>query len=111
MIRKLKTRPTRIQRTLLTDAWLADVQALEAGIREFGARPASENPWSISIFEMADDPHLHVNVTHTHETKRVKGWAGPGVSAVGFVHNRRFESASTDSILDDIRRMVFAPRA
>jgi hypothetical protein len=60
---------------------------------------------------MVRDPHLHVNVTHAHETKPVKGWAGPGVSAAGFIHNRRFESASTDRILLDIRRMVFAPRA
>jgi len=96
---------------LLTDAWEADVQTLEAGIRQFGAPAALENGCHISIFEMAGDPHLHVNVTHTHETKPVKGWAGPGVMADGFVHNRTFEPASTDRILADIRRMVFAPRA
>lgn len=108
MTRKPTTQHTKVQRTLITDAWEADVQTLEAGIREFGAPPA---PAHISIFEMAGDPCLHVNVTHTHETKSVKGWAGPGVLADGFVHNRTFESASTDRILDAIRRMVLAPRA
>lgn len=111
MTRKPTTQHTRVQRTLLTDAWEADVQTLEAGIREFGVPPALENRCHISIFEMAGDPRLHVNVTHTHETKPVKGWAGPGVLAAGFVHNRTFESASADRILDDIRRMVLAPRA
>ena len=111
MTRLPKTQHTRVQRTLLTDAWTAEVRALEASIREFGAPRAPENECRVSIFEMAGDPHLHVNVTHTHATKAVTGWAGPGVSAFGFVHNRTFESVSTDSILDDIRRMVFAPRA
>lgn len=111
MTRKPTTQHTRVQRRLLTDAWETDVQTLEAGIRGFGAPTAPENRCQISIFEMAGDPHLHVNVTHTHETKPVKGWAGPGVLADGFVHNRTFESTSTDRILDDIRRMVFAPRA
>jgi hypothetical protein len=111
MIRQAMIQHTRVQHTLVTDAWTADVKMLETGIREFGAPPGPENECHVSIFEMAGDPHLHVNVTHAHETKPVKGWAGPGVSAAGFVHNRTFESASTDRILDDIRRMVFARRA
>ncbi len=111
MARTLTTPHPKVQHTLLTDAWEADVQTLEAGIRAFGGPPAPMNNCVISIFEMAGDPHLHVNVTHPHETKPVKGWTGPGVLATGFVHNRTFELTSTNRILGDIKRMVFAPRA
>jgi hypothetical protein len=111
MMRKAAIPHTRVQHALLTDAWTVDVQALETGIRDFGAPPGRATDYQVSMFEMAGDPHLHVNVTHAHETKPVKGWAGPGVLAAGFVHNRTFESASTDRILHEIRRMVFAPRA
>jgi hypothetical protein len=104
------TQHTRVQHTLLTDAWTTDVRTLETGIRDFGAS-ASYADYQVSMFEVAGDPSLHVNVTHPHETKPVKGWAGPGVTAAGFVHNRTFDSTSTESILHDIRRMVFAPRA
>jgi hypothetical protein len=110
-IRPAKTPHTRVQHTLVTNAWMADVQTLEAGIREFGVLPAGQNECYVSMFEITGDPQLHVNVTHTHETKPVNGWAGPGVSAAGFVHNRTFDAVSTDSILHDIHRMVFAPRA
>ena len=112
MIRKGKLQHTSVQHTLLTDAWAADVKMLETGIRQFGPSPAPGNECHVSIFEMAGDPDLHFNVTHAHQTKSVKGWAGPGVSAGGFVHNRTFDSAaSTDKILHDVRLMVFAPRA
>jgi hypothetical protein len=60
---------------------------------------------------MDGDPTLHVNVTHRHETKPVKGWAGPGVSANGFIHNQRFAPMPTSAILRSIRDMVFAPRS
>ncbi len=110
MMRKVTTQYADVQHALLTDAWLDDVRALETAIREFGAPPGHENGCHVSIFEMAGDPHLHVNVTHTHQTKPVRGWAGPGVSAAGFIHNRTFASASTDSILHAIRAMVLAPR-
>lgn len=111
MIRKTNTREASVHHTLLTDAWTVDVQTLETGIREFGTPPGHRNDYQIFMFEMAGDPHLHVNVIHAHETKPVKGWAGPGVSATGFVHNRTFDSTSTDRILQHIRRMVFATRA
>jgi hypothetical protein len=110
MIRKATLPYTSVQHTLLTDSWTADVRTLETGIRDFGTPPGHVAGCRVSMFEMAGDPHLHVNVTHAHETRPVKGWAGPGVSAGGFVHNRTFDSVSTDSILHDIRRMVFAPR-
>ena len=111
MIRKTDAHEAGVHHKLLTDAWAADVQTLETGIREFGTALGHRNDYRISMFEMAGDRHLHVNVIHAHETKPVKGWAGPGVSAAGFVHNRTFDSTSTDRILHDIRRMVFAARA
>jgi hypothetical protein len=111
MTRQVKTQYVNVQHALLTDAWTAAVRTLENGIRDFGTPPGFATDYQVSMFEMAGDPHLHVNVTHAHETKPVKGWAGPGVTAAGFVHNRTFDSASTDRILHDIRRMVFAPRA
>lgn len=111
MFRKVKTQKASIHHALLTDAWTTDVQALESGIRNFEIPPGPGADYRVSMFEMANDPHLHVNVTHAHETKPVKGWAGPGVSADGFVHNRTFEFASTNRILQDIRRVVFASPA
>jgi hypothetical protein len=111
MTRKLKTQNATVHHALLTDAWATDVRTLETGIRNFETPRGPAPDYRVSMFEMAGDPQLHVNVTLTHATKPVKGWAGPGVSAAGFIHNRTFESASTDTILKDIRRMVFASRA
>src|SRR5579859_4195145 len=111
MIRKVKTQDANVHHALLTHAWAADVQKLENGMRDFGTPPGSATDYQVSMFEIAGDPHLHVNVTLGHQTRPVKGWAGPGVTADGFVHNRTFDSVSTDRILHDIRRMVFAPRA
>jgi len=85
------------------------VHRLESGIAVFATPPVPE--YHVSLFEMAGDPQLHVNVTHQEETKRVAGWIGPGVSAGGFVYSRRFESAPAASILRSIRQMVFAARA
>ena len=110
MVRTEKRQHANSQHTLLTDAWTADVQGLEKGIASFGARAGHANTYHVSLFEMAGDPRLHVNVTHRHETARVMGWAGPGESAAGFIHNRRFESMPTETILRSIREMVFAPR-
>jgi len=110
MTRKVTTQAASVHHALLTDAWTADVQTLENGIRDFGTPPGFATDYQVSMFEMAGDPRLHVNVTLAHQTQPVEGWAGPGVTAAGFVHNRTFGSASTDRILHDIRRMVFAPR-
>jgi len=110
MSRNVKTQDASVHHALLTDAWTADVQALENGIRDFRTAPGLAIDYQVSLFEMAGDPRLHVNVTLAHKTKPVRGWAGPGVTAAGLVHNRTFDSASTARILHDIRRMVFAPR-
>ena len=110
MIRQTNAHRASVHHTLLTDAWTADVQTVETGIREFATQTGHRNDYRISMFELADDPRLHVNVIHAHETKPVKGWAGPGVSEAGFVHNRTFDSTSMNRILLDIRRMVSASR-
>jgi hypothetical protein len=109
MVRRANVRRRSSHHTLLTNAWTAEVQTLEKGIGEFAVPPSHE--YHVSLFEMAGDSQLHVNVTHRQETKPVAGWSGPGVSANGFIHNRRFESAPTAEILRSIRQMVFAARA
>jgi hypothetical protein len=109
MVRKASARRINFHHTLLTDAWADDVRTLEEGIGEFAVPPVHQ--YHVSLFEIAGDTQLHVNVTHQDETKPVKGWSGPGVSAAGFIHNRRFDSTPTASILRSIRQMVFAPRA
>ena len=109
MVRKLNARRGNSHHVLLTDAWTTDVHTLEKGIGEFAVPPAHE--YHVSLFEMEGDSQLHVNVTHRQETKQVKGWSGPGVSANGFIHNRRFESTPPGEILRSIRRMVFAARS
>jgi hypothetical protein len=109
MVRKASALHANSHHTLITDAWAADVRTLETGIGAFKAPPAHE--YHVSLFEIEGDPYLHVNVTHKLQTRAVKGWTGPGVSAAGFIHNRRFESTPTAEILRSIRQMVFAARA
>ena len=109
MIKKASVRHVNSHHALLTDAWTADVHALEKGIGDFAVPPVYQ--YHVSLFEMAGDADLHVNVTHREGTREVKGWSGPGVSANGFVHNRRFHSTPTAEILRSIRQMVFAERA
>jgi len=111
MTERKKIQIGTVHQALVTDAWRADVATLECGIREFPASPGQANDYHVSMFELAGDPRLHVNVIHAHETRPVTGWAGSGVSPDGFVHNRLFAMGSTDQIVHDIRRMVFALRA
>lgn len=109
MVRTAGATHVNSHHTLLTDAWVEDVQILEKGIHAFAVTPA--NDYHVALFEVAGDPQLHVNVTHKQQTKGVKGWLGPGVSAGGFIHSRRFASTPTASILRSIRQMVFSPPA
>ncbi len=109
MVRRASVQRVNSHHALLTDAWTADVRALEEGIGEFGVPPAAE--YHVSLFEVESDAQLHVNVTHKDETRAAQGWSGPGVSADGFIHNRRFDSTPTAAILRSIRQMVFAARA
>ena len=94
--------------TLLTGFWAADVEALEAAIGRFTADQPLTNDCRVSFFELAGDSQLHVNVTHQHPTKAVRGWAGPGITRDGFVHNRRFSGMLPSAIIRHIRTMVFA---
>ena len=95
---------------LLSNLWRADVDALEGAIGGFRTAWNLTNNCEVVCFEIAGDRHLHVNVTHRYETKRVKGWAGPGKMPDGFVHNRRFGDTSQAEMIRHVRDMVFATR-
>jgi hypothetical protein len=99
-----------VRHNLLSGAWTAEVDALEAAVRRFDADGPVTNDCQIVFFEIARDPQLHVNVTHRHPTKNVRGWAGPARLPDGFIHNRRFEEAPLDQIVRSIRKMVDAER-
>jgi hypothetical protein len=95
---------------LLSDSWTADVEALETAIDRFRTDKDLTNHCEVVCFEIAGDGHLHVNVTHRYATQPVKGWAGPGKMADGFVHNRRFADTSQSEMIRHVRNMVFAVR-
>jgi len=95
---------------LLTDVWTADVEVLETAIGRFAAKRALTNDCRVVLFEVAHDGDLHVNVTHRHETKSVRGWAGPGSVPDGFVNNRTFGNTPPSRITGHIHDMVFADR-
>lgn len=97
--------------TLLTGAWTGHVRAIETAIRRFKADRELTNQCQVVMFEMADDPHLHVNVMHEYPTVEVSGWAGPGSVPFGVVHNRRFGDTTPHQIIRHIRDMVFAARS
>ena len=96
---------------LLTTAWTADVETLETAIELFTANRPLANECHVAFFEIAGDRDLHVNVTHHHRTAAVRGWAGPAIMPDGFVHNRRFGGTPPNTIIRQIRDMVFAARA
>jgi hypothetical protein len=96
---------------LITPSWKADVQAVESGIARFALDRRLWNDCEVALFQIAGDGHLHVNVTHRHQTATVRGWAGPGRLAQGFVHNRRFGDTPPTQVVRHIRDMVFAERA
>jgi len=79
-----------IDHKLLTKSWTSDVEALEASIGRFAEQRPLTNDCRVVFFEIAGDAHLHVNVTHRHQTTAVRGWAGPANMPEGFVHNRMF---------------------
>jgi hypothetical protein len=95
---------------LLTSAWATDVEAAETAVGRFRADHAARNDCQVVFFEMVSDGQLHVNVTHKHLTRSVRGWAGPASLPQGFVHNRRFNDAQTGQIVRQVREMVFAER-
>lgn len=99
-----------VKHKLLTDYWTAEVETLETAVEKFTSERPLSNACRVMFFEVAGDPQLHVNVTHQHETKAVRGWAGPGRLPDGFVHNQRFGDAPTREIIRQVRAIVCAPR-
>lgn len=95
---------------LLTSSWTSDVETLETAIGRFTADRPLANDCQVVFFEIPRDSHLHVNVTHEHQTMAVRGWAGPARLPDGFVHNRRFGDTPPNQIIRHIRDMVFAAR-
>ena len=90
------------QHKLITDQWTGDVRLLEAAIRRFDVKRSPQNDCRVVLFEVPRDSDLHVNVTHAHETKSVRGWAGPGSVPDGFVSNRTFGAMQPDRIAGHI---------
>jgi hypothetical protein len=97
-------------RNLLSDAWEADVRAVESAIARFPRAGSGRNPCRVAFFEIPGDRHLHVNVIHRYATASPRGWAGPAALPDGFVHNRRFAVATASQLTRFIREMVFADR-
>lgn len=110
MQRKSHTGSVSSTHRLLTDSWTEDVTTIEAAIERFDVQRPLTNESRIACFEVVRDDHLHVNVTHRFPTKDVKGWAGPGSLADGFVYNRTFGDVSPAVIARHIKDMVFAAR-
>ena len=94
---------------LLTRTWTANVEAVETAVRRF-ASDGSSADCHVTLFEIAGDSRLHVNVTHRHVTKSALGWTGPGSVPDGFVHNRTFGTQQSSRMIRHIRDMVFAAR-
>ena len=95
---------------LLTRTWTADVQAVESAVARFPADRLAMNDCRVAFFEIGGDARLHVNVTHTHQTIAVRGWAGPARLREGFVHNRTFGDTRPGQMFRHIREMVLAER-
>jgi len=97
-------------RNLLTRSWTADVDAMETAIGRLTSRRPLTDACRVALFEVVGDDDLHVNVTHQHQTRAPKGWAGPAVLPQGFVHNRTFGDIPPNRIVHSIREMVFSAR-
>ena len=95
-------------RKLLSASWAADVDAIETAMWRFEDEHPLAGDCEVAFFEIAADEKLHVNVTHRHMTKGVRGWAGPASTPDGFVTNRTFTTISTTRIVRHVRDMVFA---
>jgi len=109
-MRKPNARHVHVHHSLVSDTWRTDVETLEREIRKFAVLAGPNNDCRVSLFEMAGDPALHVNVTHRHQTQAPSGWAGPAVLPQGFVHNRTFGDMKPTQIVRHIREMVYSDR-
>ena len=100
----------QVHQKLLTDAWQDDAWEVTAEVRAFTRRRAPRSRCRVVLFEVPGDRDLHVNVIHQRSASTPPGWSGPGVTAVGFVHNRRFDVREPARIARHIQEMVYAPR-
>jgi len=82
---------------------------IEKAIGRFGASRDVTKDCQVALFEIVRDDHLHVNVTHKHATRTVRGWAGPAVLRRGFV-TIAGSVTPRRPIPSDIRQMVFAAK-
>jgi hypothetical protein len=109
MAKPARTARLTSTRKLLTASWLGHVDSIEATLWRFYDQHPLASDCDVMFFEIAADEMLHVNVTHRCLTKGSGGWAGPGDTPVGFVHNRRFGSATAvPQLARQVREMVFA---
>jgi len=99
----------KAEQKLLTHAWIDDVSAVMVAIRNFAKRRTLQTSCRVVFFELAGDRTLHVNVIHAKGTTAPAGWSGPGVTADGFVHNRRFHREDPSAIARHIQGMMYAP--
>jgi hypothetical protein len=98
-------------RRLLSASWAADVDAIETAMSRFEDGHPLAGDCQVAFFEIAADERLHVNVTHRHPTKEIRGWAGPASTPDGFVTNRTFSAVPTARIVRHLRDMIFAAQA
>ena len=98
-------------RRLLTASWAAEVNDIETAMQRFTHRHPLAGDCKVAFFEIAADEKLHVNVTHQHLTKEIRGWSGPASTPDGFVTNRTFATIPTTRIVRHVRDMVFASPA
>ena len=112
-MKRIVVRPERTgrlssKRKLLSASWAADVDAIETAMWRFENEHPLSADCEVAFFEIAADEKLHVNVTHRHPTKEIRGWAGPAQTTDGFVTNRTFATIPTPRIARHVREMVFA---
>ena len=95
---------------LLTDAWTADVNALQAALGRIEKGAGLSSDCRVTFFEVAGDAQLHVEVTHRSAAANVNGSPGAESASERVVHNRAFSRAPRYQVLRGIREMVFAGR-
>ena len=88
---------------LLTDAWTADVKALQAALGRITDAPEGRD-CRVTFFEVPGDRELHVSVTHQYPTD---DGAGARPTPHGIVPDRTFVRMPRYQVLRQIRDMVF----
>jgi len=93
---------------LLTTAWTADVNVLEAALRRSSLDKRLNGSCHVTFFEVAGDSQLHVNVVHLHSTHDGSASLPASTPPDGVVGGRAFDRAPRYQILRQIRDMVLA---